>query len=467
MELTLEDKLQIDEALQESLQKLNRKIVVLDDDPTGTQTVNSVWVYTDWEQATLQEGFENDNNMFFILTNSRSFSKNKTISVHNQIAENIIHASQNTGKDFLIISRGDSTLRGHYPIETQSLKEHIESKTPRVYDGEIIMPFFEEGGRCTKDNIHYVKVGEELVPVSDTEFAKDKTFGFQSSNLAMWCAEKTQQQYKSEDMMTFSIEELRSLDYEGLTKKLMRIKDFNKVIVNAIDLVDVKIFAIALVDAILQGKEFILRTAASMAKVMGSIIDKPLLKRDDVVVRDNVNGGMIVVGSHVSKTTKQLEALNKSHTALEYIEFNVHVIYSKEETEAEIGRILTLVEEKIKAGKNVVLYTTRKLIQTDTENKEEILKVSTHVSHALTTIVARLTIQPKFMIAKGGITSSDVGTKGLKVKKAWVLGQVAKGIPVWKIGEESKFPSMAYIIFPGNVGETETLKDIVEELGRI
>ena len=75
-----------------------------------------------------------------------------------------------------------------------------------------------------------------------------------------------------------------------------------------------------------------------------------------------------------------------------------------------------------------------------------------------------MTVTPAFVIAKGGITSSDVGTKALAVKRANVLGQIRPGIPVWQTGEESKFPQTPYVIFPGNVGENTTLREAVEVL---
>lgn len=71
---------------------------------------------------------------------------------------------------------------------------------------------------------------------------------------------------------------------------------------------------------------------------------------------------------------------------------------------------------------------------------------------------------PSFIIGKGGITSSEIGTKALKVKKALVLGQVLKGIPVWLTDSESKFPNMPYVIFPGNVGDENALFDVVSLL---
>ncbi|MGL6294737.1 nucleotide-binding domain containing protein, partial [Eubacterium aggregans] len=89
---------------------------------------------------------------------------------------------------------------------------------------------------------------------------------------------------------------------------------------------------------------------------------------------------------------------------------------------------------------------------------------SVQISDAVQSLVGRLNVVPSFVIAKGGITSSDVGTKALAVKKTNVLGQIKPGIPVWQTGAESKFPLTPYVIFPGNVGEITTLREAAEVL---
>ena len=86
------------------------------------------------------------------------------------------------------------------------------------------------------------------------------------------------------------------------------------------------------------------------------------------------------------------------------------------------------------------------------------------ISDGVQRLVGKLNIMPAFVVAKGGITSSDVGTKALQVRKALVKGQIRPGIPVWQTGEDSRFPKIPYVIFPGNVGEAETLKEAVEIL---
>lgn len=253
------------------------------------------------------------------------------------------------------------------------------------------------------------------------------------------------------------------MDIFKIEEALMQVKDFNKIIVNAVDYIDLKIFSIALYRAMNKGKLFMFRTAASLVKVMGGVTDQPLLERGQMIVKETQNGGVIVVGSHTEKTTKQVEELKKL-TDIEFIELDATLVADEEAFEKEVQRCLRLEEECIKAGKTVCCYTTRSLIKADTGNKEDELRLSVKISDAVQSLVGRLEVIPAFVIAKGGITSSDVGTKALRVIKANVLGQIEPGIPVWQTGEESKFPMTPYIIFPGNVGEVTTLREAVEKL---
>jgi len=435
--------------LKAALKNFNKKIIVLDDDPTGVQTVNGISVYTDWTSESIAAGFSEKNSMFFILTNSRAFSAEKTRAEHKKIAKRICAAAN--GKDFIIISRSDSTLRGHYPLETQTLRETLEACGKKI-DGEILMPFFKEGGRFTIGNVHYVQEGDYLIPADETEFAKDKTFGYKNSDLAAYVEEKTGGAFKKENVLCISLDELHGSDIGKISARFENVRDFNKVIVNAVDYVDVEIFALALLRA---KKNFLFRTAAAFTKIIGGVEDKPLLTKAELVDEKNPNGGLIIVGSHVKKTTVQLDALKKI-PSVAFIEFDVADL-------SAVDKIIRQAEENISRGQTTAIYTSRKVL--DLGNAEKNLAASVNISDALTSIVNRLNIRPKFLIAKGGITSSDVGTKGLGVKKALVLGQVAAGIPVWRLGAESKFPDMSYIIFPGNVGNVDTLKNIVEILG--
>lgn len=449
--------------LSQAMEGFHKKLVVLDDDPTGVQTVHDVSVYTDWEEESIRNGFEEKEAMFFILTNSRSFSVEETTKVHQDIAARVAKVARELGQDFMIISRGDSTLRGHYPLETQLLADGLTKNEGVVIDGEIICPFFPEGGRYTMDNIHYVKEQDNLVPAGMTEFARDKTFGYKSSDLTEYVEEKTEGKYHKEDCITISLDELNALDVQGIKEKLMSAQNMAKIIVNAVSYADLKVFCAALVLAMKEGKHYMARTAAAFTKVMGRISDQPLLGREQLE-GDTKNGGIVLIGSHVKKTTDQLNCLKELDGQADFMEFQVNTVFEENGLEKEVERTVKAAEEKILSGRTVVIYTSRQLLAPENMTPEEKLHISVKISNAVTSIIGKLSVKPKFIIAKGGITSSDVGTKALRVKKARVMGQVKKGIPVWMTGEESKFPGMPYIIFPGNVGEVSTLKEIVEEL---
>lgn len=452
-----------DELLQHEIAKNNKKIVVLDDDPTGVQTVHDISVYTNWSKNSIRQGFAEENNLFYILTNSRGFTAAETAKVHKEIAAVTDEVAKETGREYIFISRSDSTLRGHYPLETTILKDEYEKNTGKKIDGEILCPFFKEGGRYTIDDIHYVKYGDELIPAAETEFAKDKTFGYTKSNLKEYVEEKTKGVYKADHVTAISLEDIHAMNIDKIEEQLMAVSDFNKIIVNAVGYEDIKVFCIALYRAMAKGKVFMFRTAAAIVKVMGGVTDQPLLTREQMVVKESPNGGIIIVGSHTDKTTKQVELL-KENKNIEFVEFHASLVKQEELFEAEINRCLKLEEEYIKEGKTVCVYTTRTLITADTGDKEDDLRLSVKISEAVASLVGRLSVVPGFVIAKGGITSSDIGTKALAVQKANVLGQIKPGIPVWQTGEESKFPLTPYVIFPGNVGEIETLKEAAEVL---
>lgn len=457
------DRASVQDMLRTGLADLNKKIIVLDDDPTGVQTVHGISVYTDWSVDSIEKGFAEDNAMFFILTNSRGFTAAETDKAHREIAENVLYAAKKSGKEFMIISRGDSTLRGHYPLETEVLKETIEAGSGTRFDGEVIVPFFKEGGRFTVDDVHYVQQENQLVPAAKTEFAKDRTFGYTKSHLGEWAEEKSNGEFKAENATSISLGSLRALEIDAIVDQLLHVQDFNKVIVNAVDYVDIEIFAVALAKAMKAGKQFMFRSAAALTKVLGGVSDRGLLTKAELVGEESGNGGLIIIGSHVKKTTEQLEEL-KTCEFIEFIEFDVHLVLQPEQFKAETKRVIDASEAFIRAGKTVAVYTKRERMDLGEGKKEEELLLSVKISDAVTSLVQNLQVRPRYIIAKGGITSSDIGTKGLKVQRATVAGQILPGIPVWFTGAESKFPGISYVIFPGNVGAKTALKETAEML---
>ena len=465
------EKLWADENARETVRRMydeayagfHSQVMVLDDDPTGVQTVHDIAVVTDWREETLL-GAMQDGGMFFVLTNSRSFSAEKTEKVHREIAANACRAAAKDGKTLTVISRGDSTLRGHYPLETETLRRALEENGHPPLAGEVLCPFFQEGGRFTLNGVHYVKEGEQLTPAAQTEFAKDKTFGYHHSYLPEYIEEKSGGRIAADQVIVLSLAELRGLQWQALEEKLKNAPGYRYIVADALEDADVQALAVVLMRLIKQGRPYILRSAAAVPKVFGHVEDRPLLSREEMIDAASTYGGLVIVGSHVKKATDQLNCLRASQAKLTFLEFDVSGWNREGALKEETRRVAVLAGEAIQRGRTAVVYTSRTLIAPEGATPEELLAISVRISDAVTKVVSTLSLRPRFLIAKGGITSSDVGVKALRVKKALVLGQAAPGIPVWKTGDESLFPGLSYIIFPGNVGNAETLRNIVETL---
>ena len=455
------DEILIERALSSALLRFDRTVVVLDDDPTGTQTVSNVPVVTSWERSLLQEELERKPRMLFILTNSRALTAAQSRVLHEELAENLVEAAAACGRKILLVSRSDSTLRGHYPLETETLRQVMERHGQPV-DGEILCPFFQEGGRYTVENIHYLEENGVLKPVGESEFAADKTFGYHSSHLGQWIEEKTDGACPAETVHYVTLTELRTGKDGEITKMLSQAAGFEKIVVNAISYEDVERFVPELLQAVEAGKTFLLRTASSILRVLAGCTGG-VLTRQELIDTENQNGGVVIVGSHVKKTTRQLEKL-LAESRIIPLEFNQHLVLDAQAFKCEIQRVSNAVDEAISQGKSVAVYTRRERLDLNAERKEDELQLATKISEGLVQIIANLKIRPNFIIAKGGITSSDVATRGLTLHRATVMGQILPGIPVWLAGKDSKFPGMPYVIFPGNVGGDESLLDAVQKL---
>jgi uncharacterized protein YgbK (DUF1537 family) len=229
-------------------------------------------------------------------------------------------------------------------------------------------------------------------------------------------------------------------------------------VVNAASQRDLEVLTHGLLTAEARGKRFIYRTAASFVPVRGGIIPRALLTPAEMVTQ-GVGGGLVVVGSHVLRTTRQLDYLLQQ-PGLAPVELDVPTLLA--DPQGTVRRLAPQVDAGIQSGADVVLYTSRQLITGSDAHSS--LSLSQQVSAGLVAILQAMTVRPRYILAKGGITSSDVATRGLGVKRALVLGQILPGVPVWQLGPETRYPGLSYTVFPGNVGGPEAVGQIVEAL---
>ncbi|KAH7134055.1 hypothetical protein EDB81DRAFT_870735 [Dactylonectria macrodidyma] len=438
-------------------------LVVLDDDPTGTQTCHDIDVLMTWDTPALETEFALNPKGFFILTNSRALPSIEARKLILEICENVKKTAEKMGKTVEIVLRGDSTLRGHLPEEPEAAEEAFGQ-----FDGWVIAPFFFQGGRYTIDDVHYVKEGDVLVPASQTPFAQDATFGYKNSNLRDYIVEKCGSRFDSSSFVSITLDDIRLGGPSRVAERLLASPAGPKTvfIVNAAAESDMHVFVSGLLKAEKEGRRYLFRTGAAFVSSRLGITGIPPLALQDIQstsVASPQPGGLIVAGSYVPKTTAQLKALReKRGDQLTVIELNVaSLIASTEAAEAATLAAASRASEEISVGRDVLVMTSRDLIKG--HDALSSLNIGSKVAQALVRLVEEVGVRPRYIIAKGGITSSDTATKGLRMKRARVMGQAAPGVPLWRCDEEtSRHRGVPYVVFPGNVGSDETLAQIVE-----
>lgn len=443
-------------SVREEFIKSGKSVVVLDDDPTGTQTCYDVVVLTSWRVALIAEELKKKPSVLFILTNSRSLPESEAVQLAREIGRNLKDAVRESGREIVVISRSDSTLRGHFPAEVDAIAAALD-----INDAvKVLVPAFIEGGRYTLDDVHYIVEDQELVPVSDTPFARDIVFGYRHADLKMWVEEKTKGKAKASEVISLSLEDIRVGGPQVVSEKLKTCSAGKICIVNAASYRDLEVFVMGVMLAEKSGKKFLYRTSATFVPIRAGMASGKIFipKIDDMV---SSNGSLIVVGSHVPKTTSQLTWL-LTQGKYKAIEVNVAEILNLSETSSQAAAIIQQTDQWLASGKDVVIHTSRKLEAG--HDPESSLRINALVSDFLVSIMKGLTVRPKFIIAKGGITSSDLASKGLSAEKAKVLGPVIPGVPVWQLDQKSKFPGIAYVVFPGNVGDHTALAEVAKKL---
>jgi len=447
------------EKIRERVEVAGRRIAVLDDDPTGTQTVHGVPVLTTWSVEDLRWAFEQPSPTFYVLTNSRSLPEEEAAAMNREVASNLVAAAGQTGTDFVVTSRSDSTLRGHFPAETDALAQGLG----RNIDGVILCPCYLEAGRLTADDTHWVRQGEQLVPAGETEFARDASFGYSASDLRDWVEEKTAGRVKASDVVSVGLADIREGGPARVAEILSGVDGGRPVVVNAASHADLEVLVLGLLDAEEGGKRFLYRTALSFVRARGGIPEKSPLTAEELYRRRPRRGhGLVLVGSHVALTTRQLEEALKLE-GVRPVELSVPRLLEEAEREEELARVAGEVNAGL-AGSEVVVYTSREVVGGPGRTGFEVGRA---VSDALVEVMRRVDAEAPlaFVVAKGGITSSDVGTRGLGVRRAEVAGQMLPGIvSVWVLPEESTFPGLPYIIFAGNVGESDSLAKVIQIL---
>jgi uncharacterized protein YgbK (DUF1537 family) len=454
-----------------------RRLVVLDDDPTGTQTIADIPVLTSWSVADLQWALQQPTTGFFVLTNTRSLSESDAAERNRQVVDALYEAAEAEQVSYVLASRSDSTLRGYYPLETDVLSHELAAHGT-VVDGVVICPAYVEPGRITIDSLHWTRTPDGMIPVAQSEFAKDASFGYRSSDLRDWVAEKTGGRIPRAEVATITLTDIRVGGQDRVSEILAGLRNGRPVVVDTVEDADQQVVVLALLRVEAAGRNFIYRIGPSFVRArIGQratpSVDAQRLRQifasqsaDSDETRPATKHGLIAVGSHVGLTTRQLDRLRDQGKIIE-LELDVPTLLDDNARDRHIDDVAAQAAKVLRnndSDSDIVIRTSRTLVTGDDATSS--LVIARTVSAALVGTVREIVskVRPAFVLAKGGITSSDTATEGLGIRRAWCRGTMLPGIiSLWEpvTGPAQGIP---YIVFAGNVGDDDALAAVVNTL---
>lgn len=443
-----------------------RTFIVLDDDPTGTQSVADLPVITGWSVEDLVWALGRGAPAVYVMTNSRSLDADDAARVNTEVVTHALEAAERTGTAIAFVSRSDSTLRGHYPLEPDTIADLMERAGTPV-DGIILSPAFPDAGRITVGGIHYAgSPTAGYVPVGETEFAGDKTFGYRASQLAAWVEEKTGGAVPAGRVLTIDLTLLRT-DEDAVVDILGSAASRTPIAVDCVEENDLRLLARALQRAEDAGSTFVYRVGPPFVRArIGQEPHQPLspdqAQPASTAPESDARGGLIVVGSHVGLTGRQVDAL-RAATSTPEIVLDVPTVLDDARGPAHLAEVADTAIEALRTGSVVVRRGGAFVAGRDAE---ESLDFARRVSQAVVEVVQRIVAArcPRFIIAKGGITSSDVASRGLGMSRAIVRGPMLPGIvSLWE-PQDGPAAGVPYIVFAGNVGDDDSLAAVVATL---
>jgi len=412
------------------------KTIVLDDDPTGTQSASNVVVLLE-SSADLIAAALTTADSVYLLTNSRSISEDEAIALMHSIRADAAAAASILGEEIQFVLRGDSTLRGHVFSETVVFADEASVI--------LFVPAFPDGGRTTEGGVHYVRQGTERVAAHLTEFADDPVFPFSTAVLVDYVLEKS-----GRSAASIPLAEVRAGGVEDI---LVAATAGSVVLPDAVTNDDVRLIARGVEAARARGANIVVRSASPLAAALAGVESDGLLPSPLV---PSPVPTLLVCGSHTAGATAQLDRV-----AARWGEPVVIPTANAFENPVETGIAVADAAGLVLADRGLAVVTTERERSADHNTLEH----GRLVMKALTTSVRALLPSVEVVVSKGGITSADVASIGLGAKSATVLGQVLPGVSVWKLTAADN-RELLYIVVPGNVGEPDTLERVLASLSR-
>lgn len=438
----------------------DRRLLILDDDPTGSQCVAGIDVAFDLDPTIPVGVLEQPGSACFVLTNTRALDEQEAVALNRRVLAGVLDGGV-PASGLHVVSRSDSTLRGHVIAEPVAIADELAARGIDV-DAFVLCPAMLEAGRFTEGDVHYATVDGEAVEVAETDFARDATFGFTSSDLRAFLEERSGGAVRAADVLSVSLEDIRA--GAGRVREILAdARDRRWVVVNATEYTDLEVVAEAMALLEAEGRTFVTRCAPSFVRPLVGQQGARVVDPDSITIPEGrLDHGLVVVGSHVGLTTTQLRAVQQRGTLAE-VEIHVPSVLD-ERREQHLAAVAAQATATLRTS-DCVVFTSRDLVRTD--DPAESLAIARSVSDAVVEVVRRVrAAKPAWVVAKGGITSHEVAENGLGIRRARVEGQFWPGQVSLFSAQEAPDEVMGapYVVFPGNVGGEQALADVVDVL---
>jgi uncharacterized protein YgbK (DUF1537 family) len=418
-----------------------RRVVILDDDPTGTQTSSDVEVLLEASEENAEWFAESGERSCFVLTNSRSLSRAEAVSTVRQMSQIVGGALDRQGIPHVFLLRGDSTLRGHVFAEIDAIA--------RKGSVTLFVPAFPEGGRITLDGVHFLRTSEGVIPVARTEYASDPEFGYSSTKVVDWVAEVGD----GRPAVSLPYQALRSSGPELVARALIDASSGGVVVPDAENRGDLIIIRDGLLAAEAE-RPVQVRSAATFASLYAGLESRMVSSPQ---VSDADGPVLVVCGSFTTGATSQIGRVIETFQP-PVLEVAVSAVANSDPD--EVGhRVAVEARRQLENEDLLVLMTPRELQLTENN-----IETGARLMTALTTAVGRVAGHVRAVVAKGGITSAEVAKRGFGIRRARVVGQIDVGIPLWEL-EPRRGRVIPYVVVPGNVGDEEAILRILQRLG--
>ena len=423
-----------------------RPLAVIDDDPTGTQGEAGVPLLFDWSDTALAKAATDDAGAIHLLTNSRALNDTEAYDVVRDAATAVRrHLPERS-----IVLRGDSTLRAHLRPEYEAVRDACFSAAPP----HVLVPALPAAGRITVGGVHWVERDGERTPVHATEYGADRNLGFRTSKLLEWAEERSDGYFAASAGREFHLDALRQANAaDAMAEALRELSVAGRPAVLAPDAqttrdIETIVAGLSLarersIETIVRGSPAFVAAAAGTAAP--SHVPLPAVRL----------GVLVLVGSHVPSTTRQLQVLHTRRPDV-LVEIDPAALAAREPG-SEIARVVKAAGALL-AGRGIAVVATAR------ETPDDVLDAAAgmRIARGLASVLAGLRGHADVFVTKGGITSAVTAKMGLGAKEARVIGPVVDGVALWHAVTPTG--DVPLIVFPGNVGTDDALADLVDRL---